>query len=242
MTVSLEPHLADALTALLPLLPSGLSSELSQELNKKEIRYGLVAEISRWCRSDEGAAALKERDMHPTSYSTISLLAGTVTSPSSRLPPHDPPESSEQKSLREWNDRKALTAVVNGLLSVGCTGGAAWWAADKSGWRDEWVSVASYCMANELLIVRHVQKVLLAFIVAAIVGLSETVLFMIWQSKYSGTTSQKKHRSAVKTRNKKDDGETPVLSGSSEVTTKDEKIAHDVRRRTARLQKEGGED
>lgn len=218
LTVSLEPHLVDALTPLLSLLPTALSGQLSQELNKTEIHYGLVAEISRWCRSDEGAAALKVRNMHPTSYSTISLLAGTTTSPSSRLPPHDPPESPERKSRREWNDRKALTAVFNGLLSVGCSGGAAWWAADKSGWRDEW-------------------KVLLALIVAAVVGLSETVLFMIWQSKNSGTRSQKKYRRAVKMRSKKNDGDVSVPSDSN-----DEKFAHDVRRRTARLQKERDED
>lgn len=141
LTVSLEPHLKDALTPLISLLPQDLSNELSQELNKTEIRYGTVADISKWCRSDEGAAALKARGMHPTSYSTVSLLAGTKTSPSSKLPPPIPPESAEQKSRREWGDRKALTAVLNGLLSVGCSGGAAWWAADKSGWRDEWVSI-----------------------------------------------------------------------------------------------------
>jgi len=224
LTVSLEPHLVDALTPLLPLLPLNLSNELSQQLNKPEIRYGLVAEISRWCRSDEGGAALQVRNMHPTSYSTVSLLAGTTTSPSSRLPPPTAAESPEQKSLREWNDRKALTAVLNGLLSVGCSGGAAWWAADKSGWRDEW-------------------KVLLALIVAAVVGLSETILFMIWQSKYSGTRPQKKARHAVKTRSKKEDGETLVPSGSPKRSTEGENVAaHDVRRRTGRLQKEAEED
>ncbi|KLO19279.1 hypothetical protein SCHPADRAFT_918605 [Schizopora paradoxa] len=222
LTVSLEPHLKDALMPLLTLLPQDLSSELSQELNKAEIRYGIVADISKWCRSDEGAAALKARGMHPTSYSTVSLLAGTKTSPSSRLPPPNPPESAEQKSRREWGDRKALTAVLNGLLSVGCSGGAAWWAADKSGWRDEW-------------------KVLLALIVAAVVGLSETVLFMIWQSKYhTGSGSQMNYRRAVKTRSKKDDGEAPSTSRSPEKMASDGKTAHDVRRRTARLQK--GED
>lgn len=148
LTVSLEPHLIDALKPLFPLLPTALYTELSQELNKTEIRYGIVAEISKWCRSDEGANALKARNMHPASYSTIALLAGTKTSPSSRLPPHVPPESAEQKSKREWNDRKALTAVLNALLSVGCSGGAAWWAADKSGWRDEWVSTLLHWMRS----------------------------------------------------------------------------------------------
>lgn len=149
LTVSLEPHLRDALIPLLTLLPQDLSGELNQELNKTEIRYGVVADISKWCRSDEGAAALKARGMHSTSYSTVSLLAGTKTSPSSRLPPPNPPESAEQQSRREWGDRKALTAVLNGLLSVGCSGGAAWWAADKSGWRDEWVSMSFHRIRSD---------------------------------------------------------------------------------------------
>lgn len=68
------------------------------------------------------------------------------------------------------------------------------------------------------------QKVLLALIVAAVVGLSETVLFMIWQSKYhSGTGSQMKYRRAVKTRSKKDDGEAPSTSRPSEKMASDEK-------------------
>jgi len=40
---------------------------------------------------------------------------------------------------REISDRRAIIAVLNAILSVICTGAAAWWAAQRTGWRDEWV-------------------------------------------------------------------------------------------------------
>lgn len=139
ISVSLEDHLRVTLKPLLPILPPELSILLSAELDGAEIHYSLLSKISRWARADEGLTALQERSLNPGSFQMVSLLAGTTTAPSSKPPPRPIRDTAESQAKKEFNDRKALTAVVNGLLSIGCSGGAAWWAADKSGWRDEWV-------------------------------------------------------------------------------------------------------
>lgn len=142
VSVSLEPHLALVLRPLLPILPQELSGALAAEIDLAEIRYDLLTQISRWARSDAGQARLRVAQLNPRNYDNmVSLLAGTRTSPSSKPPPGVPhgSESAELRVRRELNDRKALVAVMNGLLSVGCAGGAVWWAANSLGWRDEWV-------------------------------------------------------------------------------------------------------
>ena len=144
VSVSLEPHLAIALRPLLPILPQESSGALAAEIDLAEIRYDLLTQISRWARSDAGQARLRVAQLNPRNYDNmVSLLAGTRTSPSSKPPPGVPhgSESAELRVRRELNDRKALVAVMNGLLSVGCAGGAVWWAANSLGWRDEWVNV-----------------------------------------------------------------------------------------------------
>lgn len=78
----------------------------------------------------------------PSQYSMISLLAGTITSPSAKLPPQtllDP----YLEAKRQSSDRKAITALVNAVFSVVGVGAAAWWAAGNIGWKDEWVRVFS---------------------------------------------------------------------------------------------------
>jgi TMEM199 family protein len=69
----------------------------------------------------------------------VSLLAGTITSPERRFPPHKRHKSADEEAKKEMNDRKAVIAVANSLLSIGGAGIAAWWASGIVGWRDEWV-------------------------------------------------------------------------------------------------------
>ena len=140
ITVSLEDHLRESLLSLVPILPTELKDSLVADLDGKEIHYSHLLNISRWTRTEDGRTALQSQSLSSNSYLMISLLGGTRTAPSSKPPPcraFVPPE--DYYSSREFNDRKALTAVLNGILSVLCSGGAAWWAADKSGWKDEWV-------------------------------------------------------------------------------------------------------
>lgn len=139
LTVSLEPHLSQVLNPLPEILPPELGSRLSSELLRPEIHYALLSDISKWSRSEAGRAALMHHNLQASSYSMISLLAGSVTSPFSRPPPHVRPESARHVAGRELNDKKAITAILNALLSVVGSGAATWWAANQSGWRDEWV-------------------------------------------------------------------------------------------------------
>ena len=84
--------------------------------------------------------------MDPQSYSMVSLLAGTITSPErffgTYVPPRDPAEVQAEKK----RETKAITALLNALLSIVGAAFAAWWAAGKTGWRNEWV-----CLLNPSL-------------------------------------------------------------------------------------------
>ncbi|EKM50440.1 uncharacterized protein PHACADRAFT_213363 [Phanerochaete carnosa HHB-10118-sp] len=193
--VSLEPHLADALRPLVPILPEVLSKDLSTTLDSAAktaapspptaaegvaeagdaiasapplIPYSLLSSISAWTRSPDGHDALSRCDsrLEPTDYTMVALLAGTRTSPEKNFP-HMPvkPEASEE-AHRELNDRRAVTAVLNALLSVIGSGVATWWAADRLNWKPEW-------------------KALLALFVAIVVAVSEAILFMIWDARRS---------------------------------------------------------
>ncbi len=146
ITVSLEPHLLETLTPLPPILPPSLSSALSATLSRlpsptPEISYALLSEISQWSRTPSGQTLLKSNNFDPNSYLLVSLLAGAKTSPASKFPNYKRPADQEEDATRKVKDRKEITAILNSLLSIGATGFAVWWAADKSGWRDEWVSL-----------------------------------------------------------------------------------------------------
>ncbi|KAI5116873.1 hypothetical protein M0805_005839 [Coniferiporia weirii] len=221
LTVSLEPHLEQVLKPLLPILSDELRVELAAELDRPEIHYSLLLRISQWARTDGGKSSLESIKADIGVYHMVSLLAGTRTAPSSKLPPYVPPESPEAKSQREWNDRKMLTAVLNGLLSVGCAGGATWWAADKSGWRPEW-------------------KVILALVVAAIVGLSETVLLIIWQSKSSMSPKRPRRRAAATYKKSDGDGEPTTAPQEASIQEKEEDHDADARLRRRVAQRTEG--
>lgn len=68
----------------------------------------------------------------------VSLLAGTRTSPEKKFPAYvaKDPESERRHAA---NDKKAVSTVVNGVLSVAGTGFATWWASERTGLRLEWV-------------------------------------------------------------------------------------------------------
>jgi len=93
----------------------------------------------------------------------IFLLAGTITSPSSKLPLYVSPPNVSENARRLVNNRKAITALLNALFSIAGAGYAGWWASGRTSWRDEWC-------------------VLFALTVASVVALSEGILYLIWQS------------------------------------------------------------
>jgi hypothetical protein len=147
LNISFEPHLQETLSHIVILLPSTLSNQLRPYLNVVDppqttptIPYSLLRSISQWSHTLAGLTALNSHDpaLSPHDYTMISLLAGTTTSPERKFPAYIPPDPlAEQK--REYKDRKAITAILNALLSIVGSGAATWWAADRTGWRPEWV-------------------------------------------------------------------------------------------------------
>jgi hypothetical protein len=81
----------------------------------------------------------------------VALLAGARTSPDKKFPALPRVPTRSEGAAREISDRRAIVAVLNAILSVICTGAAVWWAAQRTGWRDEWVcdtcSVARHATA-----------------------------------------------------------------------------------------------
>lgn len=157
LNVSLEPHLRDALTTLLRILPEEtsqqLTSHLSSEMNSAVvpvIPYELILKISGWCQTTDGKATLQtcSPPLNPHSYTMVSLLAGTCTSPEKHFPPYAAKDPEEDQRLRT-KDRKAIATLVNAVMSVVATGVATWWASEYTGMRLEWV--CETCLFHSLV-------------------------------------------------------------------------------------------
>lgn len=144
LNVSLEPHLLEVLNPLQTLLPNDLAAELSNFISPPSslILHSTLLKISKWSRSPAGLEALRSSSLDPQSYSMISLLAGTRTSPEKKFPAYvaKDPEAERKQAA---DDRKAVSTVVNGVLSVAGTGFATWWASEYTGLRLEWVRRSS---------------------------------------------------------------------------------------------------
>ncbi len=70
----------------------------------------------------------------------IALLAGTTTAPSAKLPPYRPPLSPEEIAILNSKEKKAISALLNGFLSVIGVGVAAWWAGGSIGMSNDEVN------------------------------------------------------------------------------------------------------
>jgi hypothetical protein len=149
LSVSLEPHLIEILRPLVDTIPASLSAELTPLLSDNTssssstptITHALLLSISRWVRTEEAARALRSKNppLDPLAYNMVALLAGTRTSPNKKFPQLSHSSDRSKNAARDNSDRRAIIAVLNALLSVICTGAATWWAAQRMGWRDEWV-------------------------------------------------------------------------------------------------------
>ncbi|KDQ53001.1 hypothetical protein JAAARDRAFT_210238 [Jaapia argillacea MUCL 33604] len=184
--VSLEPHLLDALTPLLTVLPSPLAGHLSQytqpNTSSTTIPYSLLFSISKWSRTLEGHAALTchTPPLDPKSYTMVALLAGTRSFPDRAFPIYVSKEQTlEEERRRRISDRKAITTLLNALLSIGGAGFATWYAADHTGLRNEW-------------------RVLLALFAAMVVAISEGILYLIWSSRKASQEERKRKQKAIR--------------------------------------------
>ncbi|KAH7929114.1 hypothetical protein BV22DRAFT_155949 [Leucogyrophana mollusca] len=144
LNISLEPHLRKALTELPSVLPIELLDELASYLNRPEgpsntIPYGVLHKVSLWSRTSSGQDALQNctPPLDPRSYSMVALLAGTRTSPEKKFPAYAA-KDPEAERRRAADDRKAVSTVINAVLSVAGTGFATWWASERTGLRVEW--------------------------------------------------------------------------------------------------------
>ncbi|KAJ4473681.1 hypothetical protein J3R30DRAFT_3338336 [Lentinula aciculospora] len=178
VNVSLETHLILALEPLLPITDTALSTQLAQYLSGPEgiIPYNILLSVSRWSRSPAGSSALRacSLPLDPNSYLMISLLAGTTTSPDRKFGLYEPQEP-EQLAAQTKRERKAITTIINGVFSVIGSGAAAWIGSERTNWRQEW-------------------RILFALFVAVVVAISETVLYIIWQSRSSSAKTTKMRR------------------------------------------------
>ncbi|KIM44533.1 hypothetical protein M413DRAFT_17583 [Hebeloma cylindrosporum] len=181
INISLEPHLVQSLAAVFPLLPHELANELEKYIADPPpflIPYKVLHAVSQWTRTEHGKKSLKSNGIDPSSYVMISLLAGTTTSPERKFGDYIPSKEPEEIEANRIREKRAITVLLNALLSIGGVGFAAWWAADKTGWKDEW-------------------RVLFALFAAIVVAIAEAGLFLIWQSRQSKpNVSRTKRRSA----------------------------------------------
>ncbi|KAI0629172.1 hypothetical protein C8Q77DRAFT_1066354 [Trametes polyzona] len=193
VSVSLEDHLVDALRPLLPLLPNPIAAQLGSILASpppvcsidsqaqateplaappvKTIPHGLLASISKWSRTPESAHALARHNppLRARDYDMVALLAGTRTCPDRKFPAVPAPGTTadwQATQRRELDDRRAVTAVLNALLTIGGSAVAAFYASGRLAWKNEW-------------------RVLLALSVAILVAASEGALYLIWSSRRS---------------------------------------------------------
>ncbi|KAF9074917.1 hypothetical protein BDP27DRAFT_1415831 [Rhodocollybia butyracea] len=169
VNISLEDHLVSALEPLVPIIDVNISKTLVQSLSEQIIPYTLLQSVSRWSRSPEGSSALRSHSLDPNAYSMISLLAGTTTSPERKFGPYVAPLEPEQLVAEGKRERKAITTIINGVLSVIGSGAAAWIMSEQTHWKREW-------------------RMLFALFVAVIVAVAETVLYIIWQSRSSSSS------------------------------------------------------
>lgn len=151
LNVSLEPHLVSTLKSVRNVLPDELKAELSiyvAQPPKAIIPHRLLQRVSEWTRTDVGMKKLRSKSLKSEDYGMISLLAGTTTSPEKNFGEYAPPAEPEVVAANRARERKAITALVNSVFSVIGAGFAAWWGADKTGWKNEYVRRLCLLPAN----------------------------------------------------------------------------------------------
>ncbi|KAG6813818.1 hypothetical protein H0H92_006762 [Tricholoma furcatifolium] len=209
LNISLESHLIDSLRDLETIVSQDIADTLSPYLASTPpptIPYAVLRTVSQWAQST-GLENLRSHTppLDPHAYSMIALLAGTTTSPERNFGTYAPPPDAEELATARTAERKSITALLNGLLSVFGAGFAVWWAADKLRWKDEW-------------------RVLLALFASIIVAIAEAVLYLIWQSQRSQPTSKRstpsrKSRPVEPKMNNVDVSEEPENSGATGSTS-----------------------
>lgn len=146
INISLEEHLREYLKAIQFILPEELKQTLSgyiSEPSSAHIPHSVLLKISQWARRDQGREKLEKANLDANEYSMISLLAGTLTSPERKFGAYIPPMEPEDVEAERRREKKAITALANGVLSVGGVAVGTYLASDKMGWTNEEVCISS---------------------------------------------------------------------------------------------------
>jgi hypothetical protein len=145
LSISLTEHLLSLLLPLSPHLPSDLYTKLAPYLEDTKVEacadvstvptipYTLLLDLSRWVRTANVAEIDSRR------YTMLNLLAGSTTSPNAHFTPYEP-ATAEDEGRRAKEERRAITALLNGLFSVVGSGAAVWMVTENRGWSVERVS------------------------------------------------------------------------------------------------------
>ncbi|KAG6877144.1 hypothetical protein C0993_009937, partial [Termitomyces sp. T159_Od127] len=205
LNISLEPHLLDALRDLREVVPHDLDDILRQYTAlppPQTIPYSVLRSLSQWATTT-GCETLKSHSppLNPHAYAMIALLAGTTTSPERNFGTYLAPQNPEEIEAARSAERKSITALLNGLLSVLGSGFAVWWAADRLGWKNEW-------------------RVLLALFISIVVAVAEAVLYLIWESRISRSRSKRtKPRRVIKQLERGNNSDSTVAGLEEELAT-----------------------
>ncbi|PVF99260.1 hypothetical protein CPB86DRAFT_783849 [Serendipita vermifera] len=220
LKVSIPEHLRQSLEPLIELLPPELVLVVQEALKGNEILYDTIVNVSKWAVTDEGRAALEDKKLNPRDYDRISLLAGTITGPSKRLPPPEPKPEPWEVAQDEKNTRRAVAALFNGLFSVIGVGVAVWWAGRTAGWSDNLRLTLSICAG-------------------LFTGLVEAALFGLYYNRrgqareYRAKVRQRKHQILQRRYQKKygDNEEVPEVEIKPEVEDPSAEGETTIRRR-----------
>ena len=131
LNISFEGHLADTLAQLRDVLPNELASQLAVYLTEprpKTIPYSFIHAVSQWVRTPAGSSNVSS----PNDYSMVALLAGTTTSPERKFGTYVPPPDPDAVAAHASQERKQITTLINGVLSVGGSAMAALWASEHT--------------------------------------------------------------------------------------------------------------
>jgi hypothetical protein len=148
LPISLNPHLCRLLEQLPPLLPANLRDQLTPCLSRAQkqiqhdkgypqptVPYALLLALSRWSRIPNALPP----PLDPAQYSMLNLLAGSTTSPNTKFPPLAPPQGAQERN-RKREERRAIIALVNAVVSIVGSGVAGWWVSAPKGWSVELAS------------------------------------------------------------------------------------------------------
>ncbi|KAF8661264.1 hypothetical protein AX16_001367 [Volvariella volvacea WC 439] len=213
LNISLEPHAAELLRSIVNIVSQDLQPILlpytTQENLPSTIPYDVLFSVSKWARTPAAVKTLESHtpSIRPQEFNMVSLLAGATTSPERKFPPPDRVKEPEEIAAEQLQERKAITTLVNSLLSIAGAGFASWWAAEKTGWKNEW-------------------RVLFALFVATVVAVAEGVLFLIWQWRKTSPAKQRR-RGRMYVEHKKDRGEHVQVEGNDTSSTVDGVEVHD---------------